>query len=435
MTQEILPAGDVAPAAAPPAPRASAARRLRTALGVGLLLLTGWLGVSWLLTPGVWTITSTQAVVNARIMTLHAPLEGIVTRDPPPVGKAVASGAVLLEVENPLADNSKLEELRTEAASLDERVAALKNQHRVLEKLKEDLTASAKGYREAAVRRLERQVEEAESVAAASDAFQRQRQYKREQAERLSSAERGVLSQQELVTTQLASEAAHYKGTQAKAAARRLAEELELARSGNYFGPADGRNDVPYSQQRIHDIEIRQQDILARVQEFGARAAQVRKQTAIEAERLRRQSTAAVKAPIDGVVWRRPVVSGATVTRQTDALKLLDASDIFVDALVSEKYFGTIRPGDKAVIKLIGSHAEVPGTVRDVLGQVALGSDTSLAAEVPKLGKHEIHVVVTFDGAAAGDDNFHAYHIGQPVEVRFPESAGTLRRAWDLVSP
>jgi hypothetical protein len=66
---------------------------------------------------------------------------------------------------------------------------------------------------------------------------------------------------------------------------------------------------------------------------------------------------------------------------------------------------------------------------------VALGSDTSLAAEVPKLGKHEIHVVVTFDGAAAGTDHFHAYHIGQPVEVRFPESAGTLRRAWDLVSP
>jgi hypothetical protein len=70
-----------------------------------------------------------------------------------------------------------------------------------------------------------------------------------------------------------------------------------------------------------------------------------------------------------------------------------------------------------------------------VLGKVALADDKTLAAEVPKLGKHEIHVIVTFDDGPPRSDNFHPYHIGQPVEVRFTTSATFLRQMWNLVSP
>src|SRR5262249_44651712 len=159
----------------------------------------------------------------------------------------------------------------------------------------------------------------------------------------------------------------------------------------------------------------------ARVQEYTVRGAQVRKQVQIEAERLQRQARFSLRAPIDGVVWRRPVPAGGTVTRQTDVLQLLDPADIFVDAVGHEKYIGTIRPGDPAVIRLVGSSAEAAGTVRDVLGQVALGDDRSLAAESPKPGRHEIHVIVTFDGGPPSADHFHPYHLGQPAEVRFPD--------------
>jgi multidrug resistance efflux pump len=187
--------------------------------------------------------------------------------------------------------------------------------------------------------------------------------------------------------------------------------------------------------QRMHEIDIRQQDIQAKIQEFAARGAQVQTQLRIEGERLERQSCCRLKAPINGIVWRRPLVTGGTVTRQTPALELLDTSDIFVDALVSEKHFGDIRPGDKVVVKLIGSHTEVAGTVWDVLGKVALAYDNTLAVEVPKLGKHEIHVIVTFDDGPPRSDNFHPHHIGQPVEVRFTSSASFLRQLWNLVSP
>src|SRR5262245_59402105 len=177
------PAPEEAPQVAPRGP--SLRRRIRLGLGVGLLSIAGWLGVSWLLSPSLWSITSSQAVVNARIMTLHSPIEGTMAESPPPVGHAVTAGSPLLRVDNPLADDSHLQELKAEAASLDERVAAWKRQHEELEALKDRLGGNVRKYQTAAVRRLESRLEEARAVAVAADAFAQQRRYKREQAERL----------------------------------------------------------------------------------------------------------------------------------------------------------------------------------------------------------------------------------------------------------
>jgi multidrug resistance efflux pump len=409
-------------------------RRIRIGLGWILLSVAGWLLISWVLSPSIWNITSSQALVEARIMTLYSPIEGTIATPPPAVGKAVTSGAYLVEITNPRVDNSRREELKTEAASLDERVAALKKQHEVLQTLKDKLADSARRYQAAAVRRLEKQIGEAKSTAAAADAFLQQRRYKKDQVSKLY-REGGGVSQTEIVTARLAAESAQNKADQAHSAVSRLSDELESVRQGNFIGPGDGRNDVPYSVQRMHEIDIRQKDIQAKIQEFAARNSQVQKQLRIEGERVEQQGRCYLKAPIDGIVWRRPVLSGGAATRQTPVVELLDTSDIFVDALVSEKHFGDIRPGDKVVVKLIGSHAEVAGTVRDVLGKVALAYDPTLAAEVPKLGKHEIHVIVTFDDGPPRTDNFHPYHIGQPVEVRFTSSASFLRQLWNLVSP
>ncbi len=436
---ETLPIPNNGIAAQPEAKSAAPARgpvlrhRIRVVLGWVLLLLSGWLVLSWLLSPALWNITSSHAVVNARIMILHSPIEGTIEAPPPAVGKAVEAGSVLVEIHNPLVDNSRCEELKTEAASLDERVAALKRQHAVLGSLKESLADSTRRYQEAAVRRLETQIAEAKSTAAAAEAFLKQRRYKKDQMTGLL-GDKGA-TQAEVVTARLAAEAAQNKVDQANLTVRRLSDQLEAVRQGNYIGSGDGRNDVPYSMQRMHEVDIHQQEIQAKIQEFAARANQVQKQLRIESERLERQGCCRLKAPLDGIVWRRPLAGGSTVTRQTPVLELLDASDIFVDALVGEKYFGEIHPGDKVAIKLIGSHAEVAGTVRDVLGKVALADDRTLAAEAPKLGKHDIHVIVSFDEGPPRSDNFHPYHIGQPVEVRFTSSAGFLRQLWDLVSP
>jgi hypothetical protein len=380
----------------------------------------------------LWSITSTRAVVNARIITLHSPIEGALATAPPPVGKAVSAGCQLFDVENTLVDASRLEELQTEAASLAERVAALKAQHKELERLKKQLADDAGRYHEAAVRRLERQVEEARAVAAAADAFVKQRTYRKRQLTKLFAGK--SVSELEMVTGDLALEAAENKAAQAQSGLRRLSDELEAARGNNFTSLGDGRNDVPYSMQRAHEIAIYQHDLAAKTQEHAVRYKQVQKQLRIEQQRLERQSRFHLRAPIDGIVWRRPVDAGSTVTRQTDLLQLLDASDIFVDALVNERYFGAVQPGDEVVIGLIGSHEEVPGIVKEVLGQVVMGEDRSLAAEALHPGAHEIHLSVAFANGTPNADHFHLYHIGQPAKIRFANGVGLWKRLRDMVS-
>jgi multidrug resistance efflux pump len=408
-------------------------RIIRIALGAALLVIAGWLATAWLLTPGLWHITSVQAVVNARIRSLHSTIEGIVTTQPPSVGKAVPAGSLLLTIENSLVDDSHSEELKTEATSLAERVVALKAQKIELENLKGKLTENARNYHEAAIRRLERQVEEAKSMAVAAEALAKQRDYKKDQTTRLAGGQ--SVSQLEMITASLAREAAKSKAAQATLTVQRLTEELQAVRDGSFTGFVDGRNDVPYSEQRAHEIDILQREITVKVQEHSARHAQIEKQLQIERERLKRQGRFQLRAPIDGVVWRQPVSKGTPITRETELLQLLDASEIFVDALVNGKYFGAIHPGDPVVITFVGSHEEVPGTVKDVLGQVGLGDERSLAAVVPKPAKQEIHVLVSFATDPAAADHFQSYHIGRPVQVRFVESTGLLRRLWDSVSP
>jgi multidrug resistance efflux pump len=408
-------------------------RKIRIALGLGLLGTAVWLATAWQLAPGVWSITSTQAVVNARLLTLHSPIEGRVTTAPPAVGKAVGTDSTLLEVENTLVDSTHLEELQIEAASLGERVVGLKAQQAELDQLKNQLAEDARHYHAAAVRRLEREVDEAKAVAAATDAFLKQRTYRKDQLAKLFSSRH--VSELEMVTGELALEAAQSKAAQAQSAVRRLSEELEATRGSSFIGLGEGRNDVPYSQQRAHEIAIHQQEIAAKIQEFSARSLQVQKQLRIEKERLERQAKCAVPAPMDGIVWRRSVAVGSSVTRQTELIQLLDASDIFVDALVNERYFGDIQPGDSVTIKLIGSHVEVPGTVTEVLGQVVLGEDRSLAAEALHAGRHEIHLLIAFADGPPNCDHFHRYHIGQPAKVRFSNGVGLSKRLRALLSP
>jgi multidrug resistance efflux pump len=406
---------------------------IRRALGAAILVIACWLAGKWLLTPGLWYITSNQAVVNARIRSLHSPIEGIVATQPPPVGKTVTAGSPLLTVENQLVDDSHREELRTEATSLKERVAALKNQHKNLDNLKTELAANAKHHHEAAVRRLERQLDEAKSVASAAEALAKQRDYKKNQMAKLGGGLN--VSQLEMVTAGLAQEAAKNKANQAGSTVERLSDELQAARYGSFMGFADGRNDVPYSQQRVHEIEILQNEIMAKAQEYSARQVQIEKQLVIEQDRLKRQGRFCLQAPINGIIWHQPVSAGTPITRQTELIQLLDASEIFVDALVDGKHSGAIRPGDPVIIRFVGSHAEVPGNVKDILGQVGLGDEQSLAAIVPKPVKQEVHILISFAAGPEKTDCFASYHIGQPVQVRFTESAGLWRRFLDLVSP
>jgi hypothetical protein len=84
-----------------------------------------------------------------------------------------------------------------------------------------------------------------------------------------------------------------------------------------------------------------------------------------------------------------------------------------------EREFETIKPGDTASVRLIGSDIWRQGIVRQVRGSAAHEDDRLLAAEVPTPTRGNITVEVSLprEGAKTASSNF--CDIGRLADVRF----------------
>lgn len=399
--------------------RPSAGRALRLAVGLGLIALP-----ALFLAPTLWSVTSARAVVNARLITVRSPLEGIVADRPPDVMQPVSKGEPLLTVDPGSIDRGHLEELRAEEATLTERVAALRAHREGLNALREELRSAFRRYQDSMIGRGTRELEEARYEATAAGAELRLRVF--EEGQEAALLRRGYGCARELTQARTAAEVARARAGRATVTVARLEEQLEAVRRGVFTGPGDGRNDVPYSRQRIHEIALQQLHDEAQIREHLVRLAEVGRQVRSEVGRYRRRGDGRVNAPVDGIVWRRFVDAGSAVGLQAALLEVVDRSALFIDAVVTARYVDDIRVGDKAVVRPYGSPGGLAGVVRCVLGEEV--PDEGLAMRSPRLDRDQIHVLIDLARGSppAGADGPGRLRVGQRVEVEFPEAARSV---------
>ena len=91
-------------------PAVSRNRLVRIGLGICLLAAAGAIYA-----PDILFTTSSEAIVNARIVTLAAPIDGRAVEAPPPEGTVVAADSPLLTIENPTVDRGRLQDLEIDA--------------------------------------------------------------------------------------------------------------------------------------------------------------------------------------------------------------------------------------------------------------------------------------------------------------------------------
>jgi hypothetical protein len=206
---------------------------------------------------------------------------------------------------------------------------------------------------------------------------------------------------------------------------------VESIKGGIFTGPGDSRNDVPYSRQRIHEIAMQQLHDESEIREQTMRIAQLNRQIRDEGERVRRRSDYRLDSPVGGIIWHRSVAAGSPVGPQAELLRLVDRSTLFVDATLPVRYSDDIRPGDRVVIRAVGSSVETAGRIRYVLGESAL--DHSAAVEVPRSDPQELHVIIDFSRDSAGEGRGaaapDAFPVGQRVDVEFPAASPFTRRS------
>lgn len=411
--------GSAATAVAPPV---SAGLRGRFSIGrivrIGLAVVLLAAGIA-IYGPQLLFTTSSEAVLNARLVTIAAPIEGQITGTLPAEGSMVAGDSPLLTIENPIVDRSRLEDLEASRTRVEAELDAAK-------RLVADLTAQiagleeqTKAYLAATVTRLTLAEKEAraDAAAAAANAVDAQHNYERKQA--LNSGT--TISVADIDHARQAALNAAAVAERTGFTAQRLGEELDAAKRGILV--AADRNDVPYSQQRLDEFRIRKAEAAAQATVLAARLAELDRQVLKERTRAALLAVTEVKAPAGGVIWRPLVSTGSTVARHSELLTLIDCSQIYATAAFSARQFDDLQPGRRAVVHVLGTNDEFPATVVDTRAMQQSTTADRFAAPLPKLNDRQVLTILRLDDPRPLAARKYC-DIGRRIEVRFPDRPG-----------
>ncbi|KAB2919000.1 MAG: HlyD family efflux transporter periplasmic adaptor subunit [Hyphomicrobiaceae bacterium] len=366
-------------------------RLLKAIVGALIVVVVGWMPLRSLLET-----TSTEAVVNARLITLRAPIEGQVvpTASGLGVGTEVERGTPVLRIVNPRAERGQLDELRRQIDRLEGAKDGMVARLRDLNVLRTDLVSQVQTFQEARVRQLsERAAELTREVAAAQanrDAAEKAlvRVQPMSQTGSIPKATLERYARDARVTAET------YAAVQHRLAA--LQVELDAAKRGAFVG--DSYNDRPRSSQRVDEIDQRISELTADLRERDARVVNLRKELAAESLRYAEVAAADLTAPVSGSIWEVLTAAGESVVRGQELLRLLDCSGVVVTAAVSETVYNRLHIGQAARFRFRGESGTYEGRVVNLTGVAA--TPANFAIQPGALAKEPYRVTVALPGLA-----------------------------------
>ncbi len=334
---------------------------IKSLIGILLIIAAGWAPALRL-----FQVSSVEAVVNARVVTLRTPIEGVVRfqRDVNTLDVDIASGALVAKVENPRIDRNLINELTKD---LD---MALIEQDRLVARketlLDRHVTQSEQmeSYRQTRLKTLKTHLDEATANHAEYAAKLANAENHRTRSERL-------LSRQVVATGRyqdVESEVNILKAGLERAGAqlRRAELEYKTLASGGYFG--DHFNDMPRSaikievtEQQLEKVEV---DLTAQLKQVVS----ARKLLEAENDNLKRREHASIVLPVSGRIWEPLVADGEQVVRGQPLLRMLDCANAVVTTAVSEKVYNSLMVGGTARFILRDSGREFPAVVAQLSG-------------------------------------------------------------------
>ena len=382
---EPAPAPEKAPARKPDSPWPR--RLVKTSLGLGVAAVVGWTPVMRML-----ELTSAEAVVNARLVTLRSPIEGEIRAFDisPEVGARTDKGHLVLRITNPRADRARLDDLQRMIAQVDGERPAIAARLARLNELQAKVAEQARSFQRGRIRELEARVQEATSALAAVTASRN---------EAGTAAQRAGALAQSGTGTKVALEKAQRDLTVAteteNSLKHRLAGieiELEAARHGSFIG--DSYNDRPSSMQQSDELSVRIVDLEAELRTRDERLLRLNEQLRLETARYAEVSQAEIVSPVTGSVWEMLVSPGEEVRRGQDLVRMLDCSGVVVTASVTETVYNRLRVGDKARLRLSGEAVDHLGTVVRLSGLAAPPDNLAILPSSLVSAAYRVHVTI-----------------------------------------
>lgn len=404
-------------------------RWVRIAVGVAFLLV----GLIVIL-PALTGYTSLDGTVNARIIAVSSPIEGTVMNTAPKSGTPIDEGELLLAIKNERVNRYGLSELQAELKATQDTLKSTALQQNELVSLRNDLQGRYTTYRDAMLRNIDNEIVAQQERIGANTARAQERKSDRERKEQLRVS--GHLSEAELVRTRVAERVAEHELEGSQTELDRLKRKKDAVQKGIFI--EEGRNDVPYSLQRIDEISMALLTLATRRDELGARLVKLQQQVSDEEARTNSLAYATIRSQMNGVIWRNYVVAGSNVVVGTELLNLLNCRDLFVDIIVHEVNYDDIYPGRESQVRLYGRDEAISGRVAFVRGSRADFEDKILAASLPRTEGKYAKIRVDLLPSEMNTDYQNFCQVGRSAQVRF-RTRGVwflhwLRRLWFSIS-
>ncbi|UOD50277.1 HlyD family secretion protein [Orrella daihaiensis] len=378
---------------------------------IGIIIL---LALVIVVGPALFKVQSANAIVNAHVVYVNSPLEGVVTEVFKSVGSTVERGDSLIVVNNPRISERLLEELKALRQTVMERINGLTRQQTSLQSMQSDLQVRIELHNSHETTRLEHQIAEARAQALAQQGTVNELKLTLEKNRKLLAQK--FISELEFDRSRFGLEVGEAQLQAIEAKIRTLESEQTALAAGVYLG--QGRNDVPYTQQKFEDITVQLINIQAEISEANARLMALEDQIAAERSNLQKLREATLAAPVSGMLWRLYFPVGSDVVLGSRLSALVDCNDLFVEAAVPDSNLAGLSEGSKVNYRLVGSSEWAVAEVFKIVGSGNKVRDETLAAELDT-DSRDGRVFVRIAKDTLPDIQANQCYVGRAAEVTF----------------
>jgi len=362
-------------------------------LAATVVFASGYTAWDW-----VYDDDSIQAFVNARVIDVRSPISGTWMPEP----DAVRAGAYILGGEafgkvkgadnNPLALSLRLQraDLERQTAVHLESIASLKGRLQSRESelsrfqylLARQIELRAKNW---SIALDEAEAELAEGIARS--------ELRKSQSRRIRAlAGKGFVSEDELE----AAEMSHHEAAARVEALRSRQEQILLDSEADELGlQLGGMMTFSYPQLRVEEIELEIKDLKLDLKVRQAQLDALRKQVNQVSLEQEREERRIVSTGFPVLIWSVETQGVAQVSMNQTLLRVIDCSNMWVEAFVNERAASTYRQGSLVRVSPIGSPEHWNGKVEFVrygTGRVSIGQPVT--EPPPEISRRQLPVRV-----------------------------------------
>lgn len=397
-------------------------RFVRVVAGLGLTVAAGLT-----IYPSVFNHVSTEAVVNAPVVTLRAPFDGTVTAPSPGISTSVALDDPLVVLSRDRVDENIIGDLEARLVAISGRFNAVAAQRTALRALRDSLSRRATMHAEWAAAWLAARETEAEARTAAASARLSEAEAHRDRQRRL--AQSGALTRVALDSAETDARVAESLRAAERAAHVRLSVARQALQDGVPLNEGGEGQSVILS--RLDDLDLQLAALDKDHASLDAERQALIKQIAFHEAILRDREVFTPRAQFAGIVWEVSPPVGTPVLQGDKLVRLLDCTKRVVEVAIDERHFERIAPGAMARIRLKGSQHWQDAEITAVIGSGSRISRPTPGGVTLATSDGQLNVFLGLPATDPRDPTVaRAFcDVGRAAEVRFERRHGTAQDA------